>query len=265
MTDAPAVEIVSARKTYPNGTQALLPVDLVVREGEFVTLLGPSGCGKSTLLRMVAGLLAPSDGRVRLWQRPVDEIEATGHRLSFVFQDSTLMPWARVDANVRLPLDLAGVPRAQSAPRVLAALRLVGLERFASHRPRELSGGMQMRVSIARGLITEPTLLLMDEPFGALDEITRQRLDADLLGLWQARRLTVVFVTHSIFEAVYLSGRVVVMGARPGRVVEQMAIAEPYPRTADFRVSTRFSAYARDLQDALLRASAGTPDDEGPA
>ncbi|MFO1271206.1 MAG: ABC transporter ATP-binding protein [Rubrivivax sp.] len=255
MTEIPAVEVLSAEKTYPNGTHALQPVDLAVREGEFVTLLGPSGCGKSTLLKMVAGLLAPSDGRVLLWRKPVDQVEATGHRLSFVFQEATLMPWARVQANVRLPLDLAGVPRTEADARVRDALALVGLDKFATHLPRELSGGMQMRVSIARGLVTRPTLLLMDEPFGALDEITRYRLDSELLDLWQHQKLTVIFVTHSIFEAVYLSNRVVVMAARPGRVVDQVEIAEPYPRGADFRVSTAFSHYAKRLQDSLLRAS----------
>ena len=255
MNEVPAVEVLSAEKTYPNGTRALLPVDLTVRQGEFVTLLGPSGCGKSTLLKMVAGLLSPSDGRLLLWRKPVDRIEESGHRLSFVFQEATLMPWARVQANVRLPLDLAGVPRPEADARVRDALALVGLDKFATHLPRELSGGMQMRVSIARGLVTQPTLLLMDEPFGALDEITRNRLDADLLALWQRQKLTVIFVTHSIYEAVYLSNRVVVMAARPGRIVEEVAIDEPYPRGPDFRVSTAFTHYAKRLQDSLLRAS----------
>ncbi|MFZ9508221.1 MAG: ABC transporter ATP-binding protein [Burkholderiaceae bacterium] len=257
----PAVEVLSVEKTYPNGTQALLPVNLTVREGEFITLLGPSGCGKSTLLKMVAGLLEPSDGRLLLWRKPVDQVEATGHRLSFVFQEATLMPWASVLANVRLPMDLARMPKAQSEPRVRQALKMVGLERFEDNLPRQLSGGMQMRVSIARGLVTEPTLLLMDEPFGALDEITRNRLDSDLLDLWQANGLTVIFVTHSITEAVYLSNRVIVMAARPGRIVEEVIIDEPYPRNADFRVSQRFATYAKQLQDCLLRAS-GAQEDE---
>jgi NitT/TauT family transport system ATP-binding protein len=254
--EIPAVEALSAEKTYPNGTHALQPVDLTVREGEFVTLLGPSGCGKSTLLKMVAGLLEPSDGRILVWRKPVAEVEATGHRMSFVFQEATLMPWAKVQTNVRLPLDLAGVPRAEADARVAEALAMVGLDKFAGSLPRELSGGMQMRVSIARGLVTRPTLLLMDEPFGALDEITRNRLDSDLLELWARNRLTVIFVTHSIYEAVYLSTRVVVMAARPGRVIEEVSIDEPYPRGPDFRVSTPFSGYAKHLQDSLLRASA---------
>ena len=255
MSEVPAVEVLSVEKTYPNGTRALQPVNLTVQEGEFVTLLGPSGCGKSTLLKMVAGLLEPSNGRLLLWRKPVEQIESTGHRLSFVFQEPTLMPWARVQGNVRLPLDLAGVPASQANPRVHDALAMVGLDKFAGALPRELSGGMQMRVSIARGLVTQPTLLLMDEPFGALDEITRNRLDSDLLELWRAKKLTVVFVTHSIYEAVYLSTRVVVMAARPGRVVEEVAIDEPYPRGPEFRVSSAFSHYAKQLQDSLLRAS----------
>ena len=258
---APAVEIVSAEKTYANGTRALLPVTLSVREGEFLTLLGPSGCGKSTLLKMVAGLLPPSQGRVLLWGQPVDQAEGSGHRLSFVFQEPTLMPWARVQANVRLPLDLARVPRKEADQRVSRALQLVGLDTFGHSLPRELSGGMQMRASIARGLVTEPRLLLMDEPFGALDEITRNRLDSDLLDLWQRQKLTVIFVTHSIYEAVYLSNRVLVMAARPGRIASEVTIAEPYPRATDFRVSTAFSLYAKQLQDSLLRASDAS---EGP-
>ncbi len=254
----PAVQVLSAEKTYPNGTQALLPVDLTIEEGEFVTLLGPSGCGKSTLLKMVAGLLEPTDGRLQLWHKPVAQLDESGKKMAFVFQSPTLMPWASVQTNVRLPLDLAGVPRTEADGRVAEALALVGLSKFASALPRALSGGMQMRVSIARGLVTQPDLLLMDEPFGALDEITRHKLDADLLDLWRKKKLTVIFVTHSIHEAVFLSSRVVMMAARPGRVVEQFTIDAPYPRTADFMVSPEFSRYAKQLQDSLLRASADT-------
>jgi len=251
----PAVGILSAEKTYPNGTQALLPVDLSIAEGEFITLLGPSGCGKSTLLKMVAGMLEPSNGRLLLWRKPVAQLAQTGRKMAFVFQSPTLMPWASVQTNVRLPLDLAGVPRAEGDARVAEALELVGLAKFAGALPRALSGGMQMRVSIARGLVTQPDLLLMDEPFGALDEITRHKLDADLLELWRKKKLTVIFVTHSIHEAVFLSSRVIMMAARPGRVVEQFSIDEPYPRSAEFMVSPQFSRYAKQLQDSLLRAS----------
>ena len=257
----PAVEVLSAEKTYPDGTHALQPVDLRVEEGEFVTLLGPSGCGKSTLLKMIAGLLAPSEGRLLLWRRPMHELEAVGRKVAFVFQAPTLMPWASVAGNVRLPLDLAGVPRDESDARVAEALALVGLDKFAQALPRTLSGGMQMRASIARGLVVSPDLLLMDEPFGALDEITRHKLDGELLDLWRARRLTVVFVTHSIHEAVFLSTRVVMMAARPGRVVEEVRIDEPYPRTPDFLVSPQFSHYARQLQQSLLRATHGDYDE----
>ena len=254
----PAIEVLSAEKTYPNGTQALLPVDLKIEEGEFITLLGPSGCGKSTLLKMVAGLLAPSDGRLLLWRKPVDRLSETGRKMAFVFQSPTLMPWASVQTNVRLPLDLAGVPRAEADARVADALALVGLSKFAGALPRALSGGMQMRVSIARGLVVQPDLLLMDEPFGALDEITRHKLDADLLDLWRRKKLTVIFVTHSIHEAVFLSSRVIMMAARPGRVVETFRIDAPYPRTADFLVAPEFAHYARQLQHSLLQASAST-------
>lgn len=251
----PAVEVLSAHKTYPNGTIALQPVDLTIPEGEFVTLLGPSGCGKSTLLKMVAGLLEPTDGRLLLWRKPVAQLDETGRKMAFVFQAPTLMPWASVEANVRLPLDLAGVPRGEADGRVADALALVGLGKFAKALPRNLSGGMQMRVSIARSLVVQPQLLLMDEPFGALDEITRHKLDADLLELWRSKKLTVVFVTHSIHEAVFLSNRVIMMAARPGRIVEEVVIDEPYPRTPEFMVTPRFAQYAKRLQDSLLRAS----------
>jgi NitT/TauT family transport system ATP-binding protein len=244
-----------------------------VHEGDFATLLGPSGCGKSTLLRMIGGLSAPTTGSVVLG--PASAAEATvsaasgtadrGHqasaprrqtpRLAFVFQSPTLMPWASVESNVRLPIDLAGEADG-SAPKVDAALRLVGLHDFAGVYPRELSGGMQMRTSIARALVTEPRLLLMDEPFGALDEITRNRLDREVRDLWARRSLTVVFVTHSIYEAVYLSTRVLVMSARPGRIIGELAVDEPHPRTDAFRVSERYARWCRQLSEMLAAGSA---------
>jgi NitT/TauT family transport system ATP-binding protein len=242
-----AVSIRGVDKIYPNGVRALDRIDVEVREGEFVTLLGPSGCGKSTLLRLVAGLTAPTSGKLELAAAPGD----SGDRLAFVFQSATLMPWASVERNVRLPLDLSGLDRSQSSAHVRAALELVGLQEFAQAYPRELSGGMQMRASIARALVTHPRLLLMDEPFGALDEITRGRLDREIRDLWAQQRLTALFVTHSIYEAVFLSTRVLVMSARPGRIVRQVAIDEPHPRTDAFRVSERFAAWCRQLSDLL--------------
>ena len=252
---APVVAIAGARKTYATGTEALAPVDLTVRPGEFLTLLGPSGCGKTTLLNLMAGLTEPDAGTVRWWGEGYAATGVPGRRLAMVFQAPTLMPWARIDANVRLPLDLGGAPRGTADGEVATALALVGLAEAARHFPRELSGGMQMRASIARALVTAPDLLLMDEPFGALDEFTRQRLDSELLALWAARELTVVFVTHSIVEAVFLSTRVVVMAARPGRVIAEIPIDEPYPRTDAFRLAPAFAACGHRLS-ALVAAAA---------
>ena len=209
-----------------------------------VTRRSPSGCGKSTLLKMMAGLLPPSEGSV----------STADGRMGFVFQDATLMPWATVRANVRLPLDLARHDQSVADARVDQALEAVGLDGTAGHRPRELSGGMRMRASLARALVNDPELLLMDEPFGALDEITRNRLDADLIRLWEQRHLTVVFVTHSIFEAAFLSTRVLVMSARPGRIVSELVIEEPQPRSESFRGSTRFAYNCRQLSALLADA-----------
>jgi len=252
---APVVEVLSVEKIFPNGTRALAPIDLTVGAGEFLTLIGPSGCGKSTLLKLIANLIEPTDGRILWWSGEFHKVETAGRSLGFVFQDPTLMPWARVESNVRLPLDLAGVPKSESGERVREALARVGLEGFARHYPRQLSGGMKMRVSIARSLITEPDLLLMDEPFGALDEFTRNRLDTDLVRLWWERKLTTMFVTHSIYEAVFLSTRVVVMGAQPGRICKIMSIDEQQPREEGFRNSPRFGEYCRALSASLTEVS----------
>jgi NitT/TauT family transport system ATP-binding protein len=251
---APVVRVSGADKVYANGTQALAPVDLVVDSGEFVTLLGPSGCGKTTLLNLLSGLVTPTHGSVSWWGGDYGATGRPGRRLGFVFQSPTLMPWARVLDNVRLPLDLAGVDRTSASADAAAALCLVGLADFARHLPRELSGGMQMRASIARALVTTPDLLLMDEPFGALDELTRQRLDAELAALWLLRKLTVVFVTHSIYEAVFLSTRVIVMSSRPGRIVADVAIDAPFPRGDDFRVSTAFARHCQYLSALIANA-----------
>lgn len=240
-----AVEATAVAKTYPGGTRALDPVDLQVREGEFLTLLGPSGCGKSTLLRMLAGLLPPTSGHIRI----APQVQTTG--IGFVFQSPTLMPWASVETNVRLPLALEGANPRAAGDAVARALELVGLREFARAFPRELSGGMQMRASLARALVKRPRLLLMDEPFGALDEITRHRLDRELSELCAREQLTVLFVTHSIYESVFLSSRVLVMSARPGRIIGEVAIDEPAARQDGFRNSARFSQHAAQLS-ALL-------------
>jgi len=244
-------------KTYPNGTHALDAASMSIRRGEFVSLLGPSGCGKSTLLKMFAGLETASSGRLEWCDEHGRAQTNPGRSIAMVFQEATLMPWARVAENARLPLDLARVPRSVSEARVREALQLVGLEQFANVYPRELSGGMQMRASIARALAVEPSLLLMDEPFGALDEFTRNRLDSDLQRLWKARGFTVVFVTHSIYEAVFLSSRVIVMAARPGRVIADVPIDGPELRDDGFRVSAPFIEYCRILSEHLARANRG--------
>jgi NitT/TauT family transport system ATP-binding protein len=235
-------------KTFANGVEALDRLDFVVRASEFVSLLGPSGCGKSTALRIIAGLSEPTRGRVE-WG------DADGARdIGFVFQEPTLMPWTTATGNVRLPLRLAGVDDVAARPRVAAALERVGLAGFAGAYPRELSGGMKMRVSIARALVTEPKLLLMDEPFAALDEITRFKLNDDLLSVWQMLGKTVVFVTHSVFESVYLSNRVVVMTPRPGHVFSELTIDAPYPRDQRFRTSAEYAGYCRLASEALAEA-----------
>jgi len=241
--------IVSCRdvsKRFANGTQALAGATLDVPERQFLALLGPSGCGKSTLLRLIAGLAEPTTGTIA-W-------EGGRSNLSFVFQEPTLMPWATALANVALPLKLAHAPASEGAARAAAALASVGLAGFEKSYPRELSGGMKMRVSIARALVTKPRVLLMDEPFAALDEITRFRLNHDLLDLWQREKFTAVFVTHSVFESVFLAERIAVMSARPGRILRDVAVTAPYPRDAAFRTSPVYNAHCRTVSAALEEA-----------
>jgi NitT/TauT family transport system ATP-binding protein len=252
----PLVSIRNVSKQFANGTVAIRGVDLDLHDGEFVSLLGPSGCGKSTLLRIIAGLGAPSAGIVE-W--PTSSHDAVGEPhpdLGFVFQDPTLMPWANALKNAMLPLTLAGVGKSEAEQRSAEMLALVGLKGFESSYPRELSGGMKMRVSIARALVTHPKILLMDEPFAALDEITRHKLNDDLLGLWWRNRFTAVFVTHSVFESVYLSQRVVVMAARPGRVMADLRSEAPYPRDALFRTSAEYAHLCRVASGTLREAIA---------
>jgi NitT/TauT family transport system ATP-binding protein len=238
-------------KTFDNGVSALSGIDLRLKAGEFVAILGASGCGKSTLLRLIAGLSEPSSGTVQ-W---ASASEAPSGRLGFVFQDATLMPWASVADNVYLPLRLAGMGRAEAAPRIAEALAAVELGEFAEAFPRELSGGMRMRVSIARALVTQPDVLLLDEPFAALDEPTRFKLNEDLLRLWRTRNLTVVFVTHSVFESVFLSQRVVVMSRRPGRVQADLPVNLPYPRDSALRMSADFGTACRTVSEVLNQAT----------
>jgi NitT/TauT family transport system ATP-binding protein len=251
-TSETIVALRGVSKTFESGTVALGGFDLAVRDGEFVSLLGPSGCGKSTALRIIAGLSAASKGAVE-W--PGGGEGAAG-RIGFVFQEPTLMPWADIAANVRLPLTLGHADDARAPQAVAQALARVGLAAFVRAYPRELSGGMKMRASIARALVTEPQLLLMDEPFAALDEITRFKLNNDLLMLWQELSRTVIFVTHSVFESVYLSQRIVVMTARPGRVFAEIAIDAPYPRDERFRTSADYAGFCRQVSEALAKAMA---------
>jgi NitT/TauT family transport system ATP-binding protein len=248
-TATPVVTLEGVGKRYANGTLAVQGVELAIARGDFVSLLGPSGCGKSTVLRMVAGLIEPTMGRIAM----ASGGGGTGD-IGFVFQEPTLMPWASSLKNVMLPLRLAGMNRTEAADRAAAALASVGLAGFEKAYPRALSGGMKMRVSIARALVTKPRLLLMDEPFAALDEITRHRLNNDLLTLWEAERFTAVFVTHSVFESVYLSRRIVVMAARPGRVVGDIAVDAPYPRGEVYRTSSDYAAHCREVSEALHKA-----------
>jgi NitT/TauT family transport system ATP-binding protein len=236
-----------ASKSFENGVEAFGPIDLAVAEGEFVSLVGPSGCGKSTTLRVIAGLLEPTSGTLAFPQgRP---------EIAFVFQEPTLMPWARTLENARLPLDLKGMPRTEANERAAHALARVGLAGSERAYPRELSGGMKMRVSIARALAAEPKLLLMDEPFAALDELTRQALNDDLLKLWHEDSLTVIFVTHSVFESTYLSTRVVVMSPRPGRIAADIALPSPVGRDEGYRLTPEFTSCAGTVSSALRAAT----------
>jgi NitT/TauT family transport system ATP-binding protein len=235
-------------RRFANGTEALGPIDIAIGTGDFLTLVGPSGCGKSTALRIVAGLLEPTAGAIE-WAdaRP---------RIGFVFQEPTLMPWARALQNVRLPLDLENVARSEADARAADALARVGLAGFEKAFPRELSGGMKMRVSLARALVARPRLLLMDEPFAALDEMTRHELNDDLLGLWRADDLTILFVTHSIFESTYLSTRVLVMTPRPGRIAAEIAMGhDPVPDPAR-RFTPAFAEAANRVTAALAAGDA---------
>ncbi|MFF2300321.1 ABC transporter ATP-binding protein [Arthrobacter sp. NPDC058127] len=227
--------------TFPNGTVALSGVDLTVHQGEFVTVVGPSGCGKSTLLRIASGLESPSDGTVNVGTS----------RIGYVFQDATLLPWRDVQSNVELLAELRKEPRTVRMQKAQEAIELVGLKGFEQHLPRQLSGGMKMRASLARSLTLDPELFLFDEPFGALDEITRERLNDELLRLFAERRFAGLFITHSVSEAVYLSTKVVVMSGRPGAILRTFDVPFPVPRDPDIRFTPEFAALVGDVSHAL--------------
>jgi NitT/TauT family transport system ATP-binding protein len=255
-TARPLLQLAGISKTFANGVTAVAGVDLTIRPGEFVSLLGPSGCGKSTMLKLIAGLAAPSSGSIDWPQSSYDALGTPEPALGFVFQEPTLLPWRTVADNVHLPLMLAGTGKSDAKERVANVLELVGLSAFADSYPRQLSGGMKMRVSIARALVTRPTILLMDEPFAALDEITRIKLNDDLLELFARQGLTVIFVTHSVYESVYLSNRIVVMTSRPGRISADIPIEVRYPRTEEYRTSTLYNERCRFVSAALRHAMA---------
>ncbi|MGG7580764.1 ABC transporter ATP-binding protein [Rhizobium sp. Nf11,1] len=254
MRKRPLVVMQSVSKVFSSGTVALSNMSLTVESGEFISLLGPSGCGKSTALRIIAGLGNVTSGAID-W--PSSRINSKGlpeGDISFVFQEPTLMPWKTVFDNVHLPLKLKHVSKAAAHDRILETLSTVGLQDFASAYPRELSGGMKMRVSIARALVTRPKLLLMDEPFAALDEITRQRLNDDVLRLWKVTGITVMFVTHSVFESAYLSNRIVVMKARPGRVHADLPLTTSLERDAHYRTSEEYRRACETVSHSLIGA-----------
>ena len=259
---AALVALSGVEKRYQNGTVALEGIGFSVRSGEFVSILGPSGCGKSTVLRLIAGLGEVTAGTVEVGGLPPAEARKEQGEMAYVFQDATLLPWRTVQGNVEFPLELRGVPRARRREEAREALRTVDLLTVANEYPRQLSGGMRMRVSIARALSTRPKLLLMDEPFGALDEITRQRLNGELLTIAAMAGWTVIFVTHNVFEAVFLSSRVLVMSRRPGRITGELPIDLPATRRPEVRTSPAFTAYAGQLM-ALLHTAEGLPEREG--
>ncbi len=247
------VSLENVSKVFANGVTALAGFDCAIRSGEFISLLGPSGCGKSTVLRIVAGLASPTEGQV-VWPGGANE----DHRgeIGFVFQEPTLMPWANVADNVWLPLRLRGVSKRDARERIAESLSLVGLQDFAKAYPRELSGGMRMRASIARALTLRPKLLLMDEPFGALDEITRFKLNDDLLRLQGELGCTIVFVTHSVYESAYLSSRIAIMSPRPGRIVAEIPGERPGHRDREFRTSLRYAELCRQVSQVLMGLTA---------
>jgi NitT/TauT family transport system ATP-binding protein len=251
MSAVPAIHLENVSKRYETGTLALQRIDLDIEEGDFISLVGPSGCGKSTLLRIMAGLGEATEGVVSVLGDTSEHAKKKEGQLGFVFQDANLMPWRTVLENVELPLELRGISRKERRDEAERVLQLVGLYKSRHSYPRQLSGGMKMRVSIARALVSNPKILFMDEPFGALDEMSRHHLHRELLDIWMNARITVAFVTHNVFEAVYLSNKVVVMNANPGRIQELIHIDAPYPREDGFQASTQFSHCVNLVSKAL--------------
>jgi NitT/TauT family transport system ATP-binding protein len=250
----PAVRLAGVEKVFPvknsEPTVALTGIDLEIGSKEFVSLIGPSGCGKSTLLRVVGDLISPTRGTVEVNGKPAHEARI-GREYGMVFQAPVLFDWRTVEANVRLPLEVTDYPKSKRDALVREKLELVELSGFLDHYPHQLSGGMQQRVAIARALALQPSLLLMDEPFGALDEMTREHLNSELLDIWSETGTTVIFVTHSIPEAVFLSSRVVVMSPRPGRIAETIDIDLPYPRDDSTREEDHYYELVTEVREAL--------------
>jgi NitT/TauT family transport system ATP-binding protein len=265
LTDKPVVQLQGVDKVFGGGDQpattALEGIDLAIRAGEFLSLIGPSGCGKSTLLRIIGDLTAPSRGTVVVNGKPADRARRD-RDYGMVFQAPVLFEWRTVEDNVKLPLEIQGAGSAKRTARAREMLDLVELGDFLGHYPYQLSGGMQQRVAIARALAFEPAILLMDEPFGALDEMTRERMNSEVLRIWERTGTTVVFVTHSIPEAVFLSSRVVVMSARPGRITKVIDVDLPRPRNEDTRETRRYFELVTEVREALRRRRGGDDTDD---
>ncbi len=251
----PLVACENVGLTFPGPVEALAGTSFRLQRGELVSVVGPSGCGKSTLLRLIAGLIPTTSGTLRVAGQAARHARRDGLQIGFVFQDATLLPWRTIRDNIRLPLELLKIPRAEHSERIREALELVGLQDFARSFPNQLSGGMRMRVSLVRALVTHPELLLLDEPFGALDEITRQRLNEDLLTLWQTQKWSGVFITHNVYEAVFLSQRVLVMSPRPGKLIADVPIPFEFPRTPELRGTAEFAKLAAEVSSLLRKVS----------
>jgi len=245
------VHLHNVNKIYPNGKTAVQNVSLDIKQGEFVSFVGPSGCGKSTIFKMISGLIDHTDGELNILGTSPRLAQKQSTDVSFVFQDATLLPWRNVMENILLPLEFQHIPKKKKVEMAEKVLELVGLKDFRRALPRELSGGMKMRVSIARALIAKPKLLLMDEPFGALDEITRQNLQTELLNIWEQEQMTVLFITHNVFEAVYLSTKIAVMTPSPGKIENTVDVDLPFPRSADLRTTHHFSDIAAKVSHYL--------------